>query len=226
MDDPCLANADLDKPRHASSTPLRPIASPRVAQALALFGPILSQNYGLTEVPGTVLTLTPEDHVDQRASRLSAAGKPYPCVTVRLLNDQGLPVHEWGGGRDMRARAPCHARLLGPARRDGAALAGRLAAHRRHGAAGCGGLLPHRRPQEGHDRLGWLQHLPAAGRAGPVVVPSHPSPPPRSSASRTRNGANRCMPSWSCAPDTRPRCGGADRLRAGSETARRWPPKA
>ncbi len=104
MDDPRLADAEL-----ASLTRIiyaaSPIAPPRVAQALKLFGPILSQNYGLTEVPGTVLTLTPEDHVDRRASRLSAAGKPYPCVTVRLLDGQGLSVAPGEVG-EICVRAP------------------------------------------------------------------------------------------------------------------------
>ena len=88
MDDPRSAAVDLStltRIIYAAS----PIAPPRVAKALALFGPILSQNYGLTEVPGTVLTLTPEDHADPRASRLASAGKPYPGVTVRLLDDGG-----------------------------------------------------------------------------------------------------------------------------------------
>ncbi len=104
MDDPRLATADLSSLSriiYAAS----PIAAPRVEQALRLFGPILSQNYGLTEVPGTVLTLTPEDHVDQRAGRLTSAGKPYPCVTVRLLDEGGNPV-EPGMVGEICVRAP------------------------------------------------------------------------------------------------------------------------
>lgn len=104
MDDPRLPTADLSSLSriiYAAS----PIAAPRVEQALRLFGPILSQNYGLTEVPGTVLTLTPEDHVDARASRLTSAGKPYPCVTVRLLDEQGSPVAPGEVG-EICVRAP------------------------------------------------------------------------------------------------------------------------
>ena len=82
-----------------------PIAPARLHQALRLFGPILSQNYGLTEVPGTVLTLSPEDHVDPRASRLASAGKTYPCVTVRLLDDAGVPVRPGEVG-EICVRAP------------------------------------------------------------------------------------------------------------------------
>ena len=104
MDDPRTAAADLSaltRIIYAAS----PISPPRVAQALTLFGPILSQNYGLTEVPGTVLTLTPEDHVDPRASRLASAGKPYPGVTVRLLDDAGAPVAPGAVG-EICIRAP------------------------------------------------------------------------------------------------------------------------
>ena len=104
MDDPRTAVADLSSLSriiYAAS----PIAPPRVEQALRLFGPILSQNYGLTEVPGTVLTLTPDDHVDPRASRLSAAGKPYPGVTVRLLDERNEPVAPGAVG-EICVRAP------------------------------------------------------------------------------------------------------------------------
>ncbi len=104
MDDPRTAAAEfgaLTRIIYAAS----PIAPPRVAQALAMFGPILSQNYGLTEVPGTVLTLTPEDHVDARASRLASAGKPYPGVTVRLLDDAGELVAPGAVG-EICVRAP------------------------------------------------------------------------------------------------------------------------
>ena len=104
MDDPRLAAADLSSLAriiYAASS----IATPRLEQALRLFGPILSQNYGLTEVPGTVLTLTPEDHVDPRASRLTAAGKPYPGVTVRLLDDAGSLVDPGMVG-EICVRAP------------------------------------------------------------------------------------------------------------------------
>ena len=104
LDDPRTADAELSaltRIIYAAS----PIAPQRVAQALARFGPILSQNYGLTEVPGTVLTLTPEDHVDPRASRLISAGKPYPGVTVRLLDEAGQPVQPGTVG-EICVRAP------------------------------------------------------------------------------------------------------------------------
>ena len=95
---PTMIYVLLDKPRMAERElgslkciiyAASPISPPRLAQALARFGPILSQNYGLTEVPGTVLTLTPEDHVDSRGDRLASAGRPYPGVTVRVLDDAG-----------------------------------------------------------------------------------------------------------------------------------------
>ena len=105
MDDPRTATTELGSLTriiYAAS----PISPPRLAQALRLFGPILSQNYGLTEVPGTVLSLTPEDHVDSRESRLASAGKPYPCVTVRLLDAQGERIPPGGGVGEICIRAP------------------------------------------------------------------------------------------------------------------------
>ena len=105
MDDPRVATAELgslNRIIYAAS----PISPPRLAQALQLFGPILSQNYGLTEVPGTVLSLTPEDHLDSREPRLASAGKPYPCVTVRLLDGQNVPVPPGCGVGEICVRAP------------------------------------------------------------------------------------------------------------------------
>jgi len=75
-------------------------------QALDIFGPILHQNYGQTEVPGTILSLRVEDHIDPRGGRLSSAGKPYPCVTVRLIDDHGEQVPRGGGIGELCVRAP------------------------------------------------------------------------------------------------------------------------
>lgn len=67
-----------------------PISPPRLLQARELLGPILIQHYGLTEAPSTVLSLSEIDHLDD--SLLASAGKPYPGVTVKILNDEGQEV--------------------------------------------------------------------------------------------------------------------------------------
>ena len=67
-----------------------PISPPRLLQARQLLGPILIQHYGLTEAPSTVLSLSEVDHLDD--SLLASAGKPYPGVTVKILDNDGLEV--------------------------------------------------------------------------------------------------------------------------------------
>ena len=67
-----------------------PISPPRLLQARQLLGPILIQHYGLTEAPSTVLSLSDVDHLDD--SLLASAGKPYPGVTVKILDNDGNEV--------------------------------------------------------------------------------------------------------------------------------------
>jgi len=67
-----------------------PISPPRLLQARELLGPILIQHYGLTEAPSTVLSLSEIDHLDD--TLLASAGKPYPGVTVKILDDEGREV--------------------------------------------------------------------------------------------------------------------------------------
>ncbi len=73
-----------------------PTTPARLRQARAVFGPILVQNYGLTEAPSTVLTLNEVDHMDD--ALLSSAGQPYPGITVRVLDadDNAVPVNTVG----------------------------------------------------------------------------------------------------------------------------------
>jgi len=96
MDHPLAATLDLTRMRrivYAGS----PISLPRLEQALRIFGPVLTQNYGQTEVPGTVLSLTAEEHFDKRANRLTSAGKPYPCVAVKVMDDDVKEVERGKG---------------------------------------------------------------------------------------------------------------------------------
>ncbi|MES3000772.1 MAG: AMP-binding protein [Pseudomonadota bacterium] len=67
-----------------------PVSPSRIKEALALFGPILEQHYGQTEMPSVILGLTKDDHLDD--SLLTSAGKPYPGITARLLDDDDREV--------------------------------------------------------------------------------------------------------------------------------------
>ncbi|MFA7668955.1 MAG: AMP-binding protein [Burkholderiaceae bacterium] len=75
-----------------------PISRNTLGKALARFGPIFTQNYGLTEAMMTVASLGPEDHFlpsdtgDERKPRVGCIGKPYTFVEVVLRDPDGRPV--------------------------------------------------------------------------------------------------------------------------------------
>jgi acyl-CoA synthetase (AMP-forming)/AMP-acid ligase II len=61
--------------------------------ALARFGPILTQNYGLTEAMMTCTFLPPEHHFDATGElRAGCIGRPYTFVDVVLRAPDGRPV--------------------------------------------------------------------------------------------------------------------------------------
>jgi fatty-acyl-CoA synthase len=105
LDNPRIAGADLTRLKRIIYT-AAPISPTRLQQALNVFGPILHQNYGQTEVPGTILSLTAEDHIDPRGGMLTSAGKPYLCVSVRLVDNNGVELPRGGGIGELCVRAP------------------------------------------------------------------------------------------------------------------------
>ena len=89
----------LDHPRvrEISSTKLKmlmygsaPISPARLSQARTVFGPVLIQHYGMSEAPTVILGLNETDHLDD--SLMASAGKPYPGVTVKILDNDGQEV--------------------------------------------------------------------------------------------------------------------------------------
>ncbi|MCR0985664.1 AMP-binding protein [Roseomonas populi] len=75
-----------------------PMSPARIKEALGVFGPVLQQGYGQSEAPSAILTLSRLDHTDRDERILSSAGKPYPGITVRLLDerDEEVPQGEIG----------------------------------------------------------------------------------------------------------------------------------
>ena len=75
-----------------------PIPYNTLEKALDRFGPILTQNYGLTEAMMTVATLGPEDHflpaegTERQMPRVGCIGRPYTFVEVVLRSEDGAPV--------------------------------------------------------------------------------------------------------------------------------------
>ncbi len=48
-----------------------------------------AQVYGMTETWGTVVALPPEDHLPERAHKMTSAGKALPGVELRILGENG-----------------------------------------------------------------------------------------------------------------------------------------
>lgn len=75
-----------------------PISRNTLGKALDRFGPILTQNYGLTEAMMTVATLGPADHflpcegTERGTPRVGCIGKPYTFIEVVLRDSDGEPV--------------------------------------------------------------------------------------------------------------------------------------
>ncbi|MBN1105758.1 MAG: long-chain-fatty-acid--CoA ligase [Deltaproteobacteria bacterium] len=70
-------------------------ASARVLKrAIELFGPILTQGYGLTETVGGVSFLSKQDHAESegRESKLTSCGKEYINVHIRIVDENGREV--------------------------------------------------------------------------------------------------------------------------------------
>lgn len=64
-----------------------PIPRPLLEQAIRTFGCGLAQIYGLTETGNTAVCLRPEDHA--RPHLLSAAGRPYSGVAIKIVDADG-----------------------------------------------------------------------------------------------------------------------------------------
>ena len=75
-----------------------PTAAAKLQEAVAVFGPVMTQGYGQTEVPSSVTFLSPEDHLDAdgrvNERRLLSCGRPTPFARVRLVDHNDEPVEQ------------------------------------------------------------------------------------------------------------------------------------
>ncbi len=72
-----------------------PMAPARIEEAMARFGPVLSQGYGAGETTSGVCTLSTQDHVEalrDNPRRLASCGRPYYETEVLVLGDDRQPV--------------------------------------------------------------------------------------------------------------------------------------
>jgi acyl-CoA synthetase (AMP-forming)/AMP-acid ligase II len=69
-----------------------PIPTPLLKEALRTFGCRFGQIYGLTETGNTAVFLRERDHEDPASERLKAAGRPYPGVRVKVVDERGAEL--------------------------------------------------------------------------------------------------------------------------------------
>lgn len=66
-----------------------PIALDLLREAMAVFGCGFVQQYGMTEMCGTICALPPEDHDPEGNAKMRSAGKPLEGVEIRILGPNG-----------------------------------------------------------------------------------------------------------------------------------------
>ncbi|MEC4819484.1 MAG: fatty acid--CoA ligase [Scytonema sp. PMC 1069.18] len=75
-----------------------PIAESLLKEAMATFSCNFVQIYGMTETGNCAVCLSADEHISTNSDRLKAAGRPFPGVSVTILNSDGetLPCRQVG----------------------------------------------------------------------------------------------------------------------------------
>jgi len=77
-----------------------------LVRAIDVLGCDFSQGYGMTELSGNAVFLSPDDHrrgLTTNPELLAAAGRPGPGVALRLVDDEGVDVGDGPGEVAVRA---------------------------------------------------------------------------------------------------------------------------
>jgi len=69
-----------------------PIPLDLLREAIDVFGCGFVQLYGMTETAGAATYLPPEDHDPAGNERMRSAGRPYPGVSIKVVDEQGRTV--------------------------------------------------------------------------------------------------------------------------------------
>ena len=73
-----------------------PMPVDKLKKAISVFGSVFVQNYGQSEVPMTICTLSKKDHVvegdPKKVARLSSVGRPYSWIEVKIVDEVGKEV--------------------------------------------------------------------------------------------------------------------------------------
>jgi long-chain acyl-CoA synthetase len=69
-----------------------PIPLDLLREAIEVFQCGFVQLYGMTETTGSATYLPPQDHDPQGNERMRSAGKPFPGVRIKVVDEQGQPL--------------------------------------------------------------------------------------------------------------------------------------
>jgi acyl-CoA synthetase (AMP-forming)/AMP-acid ligase II len=96
LDHPAVATTQTSSLRYLNVGGA-PASPTRLAEAIALFGPVLRLVYGSSEAP-LITDLPFLDHDPDRPDRLSSCGRPFADTRIEIRDDRGeaLPVGETG----------------------------------------------------------------------------------------------------------------------------------
>ena len=73
-----------------------PISMEKLREAWAVFGPVMTQLYGLMEATSTVSIMPPWEHtqaIEHKPERLGSFGRGSPMTMVDVVDDSGTPLH-------------------------------------------------------------------------------------------------------------------------------------
>lgn len=83
-----------------------PIAESLLARGMEIFDCDFAQIYGLTETGNTAICLPPEAH-KPGTKLMQAAGRPYPCVRLKIIDDDGSVLDDGEVG-EVCIQTPSH----------------------------------------------------------------------------------------------------------------------
>lgn len=70
-----------------------PTSAAKLKEAIEVFGPVMTQAYGQTEVPTSVAYMSPKDHLNPDGTvnerRLLSCGRPAPFTRMAIMDDDG-----------------------------------------------------------------------------------------------------------------------------------------
>ncbi len=83
-----------------------PISESLLDKGIKVLGCEFAQIYGLTETGNTAVCLDPASHLDDKVS-LRAAGRPYPCVSLKIIDSDGQSLSNYEVG-EVCIKTPAH----------------------------------------------------------------------------------------------------------------------